>query len=159
MLTKQEILLGKGAQVESSRVKGTQENCSVTWACSLGFYGGGISFWVVFSQSFWFRVLPGGAHLVQLRRMPKRRILGGSRTGEVSFWPFLNSSGWWRLISSLFLTRTSCHKTTHANGYYGASPGWVVSISVLPLTIHFFSEVKLILLKQITQFCQCDCWY
>ena len=35
---------------------------------------------------------------------------------------------------SLFLTRTSCHKTTHANGYYGAWPGWVVSISVLPLT-------------------------
>ena len=52
VLTKQEILLGKGAQVESSRVKGTQENCSVTWACSLGFYGGGSSFWVVFSQSF-----------------------------------------------------------------------------------------------------------
>ena len=52
MLTKQEILLGKGAQVESSRVKGTQENCSVTWACSLGFYGDGISFQVVLSQSF-----------------------------------------------------------------------------------------------------------
>jgi len=26
-------------------------------------------------------------------------------------------------------------KTTHANGYYGAWPGWVVSFSVLPLTI------------------------
>ena len=36
---------------------------------------------------------------------------------------------------SLFLTRTSCHKTTHANGYYGAWPGWAVSISVLPLTL------------------------
>ena len=33
-----------------------------------------------------------------------------------------------------FLTRTSCHKTTHANGYYSAWLGWVVSISVLPLT-------------------------
>ena len=43
---------------------------------------------------------------------------------SVSFWPFRNSSGWWRLISSLFLTRTSCHKTTHANGYYGFWPGW-----------------------------------
>ena len=31
-------------------------------------------------------------------------------------------------------SRTSCHKTTHTNGYYGAWPGWVVSISVLPLT-------------------------
>ena len=35
----------------------------------------------------------------------------------------------------LFLTRTSCCKTTHANSYYGAWPGWAVSISVLPLTL------------------------
>ena len=34
----------------------------------------------------------------------------------------------------VFLIRISCHKTTHANGYYGAWPGWAVSISVLPLT-------------------------
>ena len=34
----------------------------------------------------------------------------------------------------LFLTRTSCHKTIHANGYYDAWLGWAVSISVLPLT-------------------------
>ena len=103
-------------------------------ARSLGFYGDGISFWVIFSQSFWLRVLPGGAHLVKPRWMPERMILGGGRTGDVSFWPFPNFSGWWRLISSLFLTRTSCPKTTHANGYYGAWPGWVVSISMLPRT-------------------------
>ena len=103
-------------------------------ARSLGFYGDGISFPVVFSQSFWLRVLPGGARLVQPRWMPARRILGGGRTCGVSFWPFPNSSGWCRLISSVFLTRISCHKTTHANGYYAAWPGWKVSISVLPLT-------------------------
>ena len=34
-------------------------------ACSLGFYGDGITFLVVLSQSFWLRVLPGSAHLVQ----------------------------------------------------------------------------------------------
>ena len=34
----------------------------------------------------------------------------------------------------MFLTRTSCRKTNHANGYYGAWPGWAVSISMLPLT-------------------------
>ena len=79
------------------------------------------------------RVLPGGAHLVQPRWMPERRILGGSRTCGVSFWPFLNSSSWWWLISSAFLTRTSCPKTTHANGYYGAWAEWAVSVSVLPL--------------------------
>ena len=92
-------------------------------------------FRVVFSQSFWLRVLPGGARLVQPRWMPERRILGGGRTCGVSFWPFPNSSGWWRLISSVLLTRTSSHKTTHANGYYGAWPGRAVSISVLPLTV------------------------
>ena len=101
-------------------------------ARSLGFYGDGISFQVVSSQSFWFRVLPGGAHLVQPRWTPVRRILGGGQTCGVSFWPFPNSSGWWWLISSLFLTRTSCHKTTHANVYYGAWPGWAVSVSVFP---------------------------
>ena len=41
----------------------------------------------------------------------------------------------WQLISSVFLTRTSCRKITHANGYYGAWPGWVASVSVCPLTV------------------------
>ena len=89
---------------------------------------------VVFSQLFWLRVLPGGAGLVQPRWMPERRILGGGRTRGISFWPFWNSSGWWWLISSVFLSRTSCRKTTHANGYYGAWPEWVFSVSVLSLT-------------------------
>ena len=66
--------------------------------------------------------------------MTERRILGGGRTCGVSFCPFPNSSGWWKLISSVFLTRTSCPKTTHANGYYGARPGWAVSVRVLPPT-------------------------
>ena len=102
-------------------------------ACSLGFYGDGICFRVVFSQSFWLRVLLGGACLVQPRWMPERRILGGGQTCCVSFSPFLNM--WWWLISSVFLTKTSCHNRTHANSYYGAWPGWAVSISVLPLTL------------------------
>ena len=103
-------------------------------ACSLRFYGDGISFRVVFSQSFWLRVLPGGAHLVQPMWIPERRILGGGQTCGVSFGPFPNSSGWWWLISSMFLTWTSYRKTTHANGYYGTWPGWAVSVSVLLLT-------------------------
>ena len=60
--------------------------------------------------------------------MLARGILGSGRTCGVSFWPFPNSSGWQWLI------RISYHKTTHANGYYGAWPRWAVSISVLPLT-------------------------
>ena len=67
--------------------------------------------------------------------MLARGILGSGWTGSVSSRPFPNSSGWWWLISSVFLIRISCHKTTHANGYYGAWPGWAVSISVLPLTL------------------------
>ena len=62
-------------------------------------------------------------------------VLGSGRTRGVSFRPFPSSSSWWRLISSVFLIRIFCHKTTHANGYYGAWPGWAASISVLPPTI------------------------
>ena len=102
-------------------------------ACGLRFYGDGISFWVIFSQSFWLRVLPGGACLVQPRWMPERRILGGGQASGVSFWPFPNSSGWWRVISSVFLARTACHKTPHANGYYSAWPVWRFQISMFPL--------------------------
>ena len=101
--------------------------------CSLRSYGDRISFWVVFGRSFWLRVLPGGARIAQPRWMPER-ILGVGRIYSDSFWPFLNSSGWWWLISSMFLTRTSCHKITHENGYCGAWPGWMVSVSVFPLT-------------------------
>ena len=56
--------------------KGIQENCSVTChvARSLGFYGDGISFQVVFGQSFWLRVLPGGTRIAQPRWMLARGI-------------------------------------------------------------------------------------
>ena len=120
--------IGKGHPGGEKEGRGTQENCSAM------FYGDGISFLVVFSQSFWLRVLPGGACFVQPRGMPARRILGGGWTCGVSFWPFPSSSCWWCLIYSVYLTRTSCHKTTHANGYYGAWPRCVVLVSVLPLT-------------------------
>ena len=69
--------------------------------------------------------------------MLERGILGSGQTRGVSFWPFPNSSGWWWLISSIFLIRISCHKTTHADSYCGAWPGWAVSISVLPLTLPY----------------------
>ena len=39
----------------------------------------------------------------------------------------------------MFLTRTPCHKTTHANGYYGAWLGWAVSVGMLPLTSVYYS--------------------
>ena len=52
---------------------------------SLGFYGDRISFWVVFGQSFLLRVLARGAHIVQPRWTPAKRILGGGQTCGVSF--------------------------------------------------------------------------
>ena len=46
--------IGKGHLGGEQQGKETQENCSATChvARSLGFYGNGISFWVVFGQSF-----------------------------------------------------------------------------------------------------------
>ena len=63
-----------------------------------------------------------GTRTAKPRWMLSRGILGSGRTRGVFFQPFPNSSGWWWLISSAFLIRTSCHKTTHANGYYGTWP-------------------------------------
>ena len=56
MLTKQEILLGKGTQVESRGVREPRRTAPAPamlhMAVSLRFYGDGISFQVVLSQSF-----------------------------------------------------------------------------------------------------------
>ena len=125
MLTKQETLLGRGARQRAGGW-GSLGGLLCHMAHSLGFYGDGISFQVVFGPSFWLRVLPGGAHVAQPRWMPARRILGSGWTRGVFFWPFLNSSQWWWLISSMFLISTSCqkndsHKATTVPGQ-GVSP-------------------------------------
>ena len=109
-------------------------------AQSLGFHGDGISFQVALGQSFWFILIQGpsgGTHITQPRWMPVRRILGGGRTPGVCFWLFPNSSIWWWFVRSVTFTRTSCGKITHTNGYYYSWPGWVVSVSVLPLTTRY----------------------
>ena len=66
MLTKQAASLRRGTWAEG---------CSAAWL-SLRFYGDGVSFQVVSGQSFWLRVLFGGAHVAQPRRIPARRFLG-----------------------------------------------------------------------------------
>ena len=48
-------------------------------ARSLGFYGDGISFRVVFGQSFEFRVFPGGTRIAQPRWMLEGGILGDTQ--------------------------------------------------------------------------------
>ena len=126
--------IGKEHPGGEQQGRGIQENSSATWLTVSGFMVMRLVSGLSFPNHSNSRVLPGGARLVQPRWMPER-IPGGGRTCGVSFWPFLKSSRWWRLISFLFLTRISCSKTTHANGYYGAWPGSAVSIGVLPLTI------------------------
>ena len=48
----QRNFIGRRHPSREQQGKGTQENCS-----AFGFYGDGINFQVVFSQSFWLRVL------------------------------------------------------------------------------------------------------
>ena len=78
-VTKQEILLGKGARGESRRVRGPKRTALPRGSQSQ-VDGDGSSFQVVFSQSLGLRALPGGARLIQPRWTPERRILGGGRT-------------------------------------------------------------------------------
>ena len=80
-------------------------------------------------------VFPGGARITQPRWMLARGILGSGWTHAVSAFDLSRTFPGGGGLLVPFLTRTSCHKTTHANGYYGAWPGRAVSISVLPLTI------------------------
>ena len=82
ILTMQKTVLG-WCPVESSRV-GEPRRTAQLLARSLGFYEDGISFQIVFGQSFRLRVLLGSACIAQLRWMPVRGILGGGRTCDVS---------------------------------------------------------------------------
>ena len=70
-------------------------------------------------------------------------LLSQDRCQREGFWevvdmwclltPFPNSSGWGWLISSVFLTRTSCPRITHTNGCDSAWSGLAVWVTVLPL--------------------------
>ena len=82
MLTKQEILLGKGTRVESSRVREPRRT-AVTWLAVSGFMVMGLVSGLSLANHS-DSVLSGGAHLVQPRWMPEK-ILGGGRTCGVSF--------------------------------------------------------------------------
>ena len=79
VLTKREILLGRGARLESRRVR-EPRSTALPRGCGLRFCADRISFRVVFSQSFCLRVLPGGACIAKPMWMPEEGILGGGRT-------------------------------------------------------------------------------
>ena len=114
--------IGKGRRGGEKEGKGTQENCSATWLAVSGFMGMGLVSGLSLanhSDSGSFLVVRATS---QPRWIPVRRIFWevGRTCGLVSplsFWPFPYSSGWWWLVSSVFLTRISCPKITHANCY------------------------------------------
>ena len=109
VLTTQDILLGKGTWVESSRVRKPRKTalpggsqCRVLW---------------------WFWEVDG--HTVFPLDLSRTLLAGGC------LW----------LISSKFLIRISCHKKIHANGYYGAWPGWVVPLTTPPCKMGYSGAV------------------
>ena len=121
VLTKQEILLGKGTQENCSAVSGFMVMGLVSgW--SLANHSTSESFLVVHASlsqdgCWWEGFWEVHGHAVSPLDLSRTLLVGGG------------------LLVPYSLSRISCHKTTHANGYYGAWPGWAVSISVLPLTI------------------------
>ena len=101
--------IGRGHPSGEQEGEGTQENCFATWLSVSGFMVMGlVSGWSLADHSN--SVFPGGARIAQPRWMLARGTLGSGWTRSVSFRPFPNSSGWWWLISSIFLTKISCHK-------------------------------------------------
>ena len=127
--------IGKGSLGGEQEGKGNQEGCSAVWLAFSGFSGDGISFQLSLANH-----CDPGSFLVAHTLLNQDGFQWGGfwdvgRTCGISFWPFKNSSGWQGLVSSVFLTRTSCHKITHGNGYYGAWPGWAVSVSVSPRVV------------------------
>ena len=133
VLTKQEILLGKGTWTESRRVREPRRTGLSHGSRSRGFMVMGLVSGLSLanpSDSGPFLVV----HALFSQDGCQRGFWEVVRHVVSPFDLYRNSCGWWRLISSLFLTRTSCRKTTLAHGYYGAWPGWMVSIIVLPLT-------------------------
>ena len=132
--------IGKGHLGGEVYGQGTKENCSALWLAVSGFMVMGLvsEFSLAnHSDSESFLMVHT---LLRPRCMPGRRILGGGRTRGISFWPFPTSYGLRKVVSSGFLTRTSCRKIIHANCYYGAWLGWAVLVSVFPLTLPLFSD-------------------
>ena len=114
--------------------KGTQENCSVTWLAVLGFMvmglvSNGLSV-ANHSDSENFLVVYALFNQDGCQRERFWEVVGHVE----SPFEFSRTLPVGEGFLVVFFTRTSCLKTTHANGYYGAWPGWAVSVSVLPLT-------------------------
>ena len=101
---------------------GNPGDCSATWLTVSGFMVMGLVFALSLAKHS-----DSGSFLVA------HTSLGQDGCQRGGFWEVVQhvappldifqTSGWWWLINSMFLPRTSCHKTTHINGYCGAWTG------------------------------------
>ena len=135
VLTKQEILLGKGTWVESSRVR---EPRKTALPHGLGFMVMGLVSGLSLanhSDSESFLVVHALFSQDGCQREGFWEVVGPVVSPFDLSWTLLIGGG----LLVVFLTRTSCHKTTHANVYYGVWPGWAVAVSVILLTGWVFS--------------------
>ena len=132
MQTKQYIFLGRGARAKNRRLRAPRRTAlprgSKSWVLWQSDYFLGCLCPVVLTQgpSWWC------THCSAKMEANERDSGRWSDTGRLLL-TFLELFQW-VVAYSVFLTRTSCHKTAHANAYCGAWPGWAVSVSVLPLT-------------------------
>ena len=127
--------IGKGNPDGEQQGKGTQENCSAVWLTVLGFMVMRlVSRWSLANHSNSESFLVAHTSLRQdgCYREGFWEVDGQAVSPFDPSWTLLIGGG---LLVPYSLSRSPSHKTTHANGYYGAWPGWAVSISVLPLTI------------------------
>ena len=104
--------IGKGCLGGEKEGQGTQEDCSATWLTVSGFMVMGLV-----SRLSLANHCDSGSILVVHASLSQGGFQRGGfwevgRTCDVSCWPFAYSSRWWWLVSSIFLTRTSCHKIT-----------------------------------------------
>ena len=107
-------LFGKGCLGREQEGEGTQEDYCVMWNTASGFMVMGLVSRLSAASHFDAGPFLVVHLLLSQRGCQTRRVLGGGRTHGVSFWPLPNSSSLCWLFSSMFLTRTSCHKVTHA---------------------------------------------
>ena len=133
MLRKQEILLGKGARVESRRGREPRRTALPRGLAFLDFVVMGLVSRLSLannsdSESFL------GVHSLFTQMDAREKDSGRWSDMWCLLLTFPELSGWWWLISSVFLARTSRHKRAHADGYCGAWPGWAASARGLCLS-------------------------
>ena len=126
--------IGKGCRGGGQEGEGNGENRSATWLTVSGFLVIGlVSGLSLASHS---ELDPSWGHTHHSAEMDSSEEDPGKLVGP------LQNPGWWELVSSLFLTRTSCCKMTPASAFSSLLPGkggWSV--------VHFIVSLLVLLNK------------